>query len=770
MAGRMPNADEMEQAQFERWARTWTADAARDPKNARASAKRFATFAMYVPFLMFLGLFLIMGVGAFVAMIPWIVTKVFGYLLITLALGVCAIIGAALPGKLQEPPGIPVTKAEVPLLFERVNRAAAAIDVKPPKVIRIDEGDEVDVTWWGQRGFATPAGHLRVGLATISMLEHDEMDSVLTVAIALMLHKEAAHLRTIQHAHAWYRAMEAKLEPRLVPGGNLFDQIQSALLSATLGPAMRAIVPRLAGMERTFWRDREMASDRVAVSGTSRIATSRALVRRQVRASWWRSEIAHKLDAVQRTSQVPEPSIAVSCAMLAGGEISPLAGSVMFARCLTEPDDPLAMNTPIGKRVAAVGMGIDRPGVDQVTFAEAAAWAAAPASGQLWNSMFPGGPTSKALARVASGWAAKHATEWREANTRLAPLDSQGQFYAAEANSRELRADQYLLIAGWARARYGNDMARDWLRYAVHKDPYHAGAALDLGRELVMLGDNAGVSWLEHASNIAPDLADEANAWVAAWYRACGDQSGAESRAERRGKERQTMRTIRWTPFETRAKSRIAPVLPSERERTIVRALCAEHQGIIFASVARHDIRAAPMGRLPLTVTIEFATGTDEKIASDTRDAFAAAIERAWLGSRIDQVEVVWGIRDAPGAKIWNAIRNSPQTHVWDPADEARRDAAAQEMPVAQAQAPAQPAQPAQQVHAQPQLPAAAQPAQEAAGEVADGQDQAADPAQQGAIPGHGYPVPGGASTPAPLPGHGTPVPVPGQQAIPPAA
>lgn len=760
----MPNAHEMEQAHFERWTRAWTADATRDPVNARKAAQRFATLSMWVPAGLIMLLLVVMGIGWGVTLIPWMAAKVFGGLVIFAGLVVSGVILAGLPGKIEEPEGVAITKAEVPLLFERVNRAAAALDVRPPTVIRLDEADDIAVTWYGKRGFSGRSGHLRIGLATIAMLEHDELDSVISLALAHMLPKDAAYLRAVQHAHAWWRAIEAKVLPKLEARSNPWQQFQAAVLSMTLGAAVISIVPRLAGMERTFWRDREMASDRIAVSKTSRLATSRALVRAQVRARWWRSEVAHMLDAAQRRGAVPDATFAVTAAAAAGGEIAPtVAGSVMFARALTEPDDPLAPNTPIGKRVAAIGMGIDRPGVEHVTFAEAAAWAAEPASGQLWNQCFPAGPTTRALSKVGSAWAARHQKAWREANAVLADLDQKGGLLANEANGRELRADQYLLIAGWARSRYGREVARDWLRYATHVDPYHAGAALELGRELVTNGDVQGVSWLEHAAKLAPDLADDAQAWVAAWHRACGDQPGADARVERRAKHRQELRNLRWTPFEARKQSRVAmSSIPTDRERRIVRAIVGEHPSIILAAIARHDVRAAPMGRLPMTVAIEFQAGTSEATAAAVTKAVTASLERAWLASSIDQLEVVWSIRDAPGHKMWTDIRNAPQTHVWDPADEARRAAAVDHLPPAGQSAPQPAAAPVQQ-HPQNTPIQPALPAQEA-------QPQQAPPAANQPIPqgtpGNPVPVPGAAQPVPPPGGAGQPQqpPVPGAQ------
>ena len=593
----------MEQAHFERWTRQWTADAARDGVNARKSANRFAGLVMLAPFGILVALAAVAGLGVLVAMIPWIVTKVFGGLLVLTALGLGGIVVAALPRALREPTGCPITREEVPLLFERVERAATAIDVKPPAVIRLDEADGAEVTWWARRAFGKRTGHLRIGLATIAMLEHEELDSVITLALANMLHADAEHLRNIQHAHAWWSEVDARIAPQVeagfAPGATSVQKAHAYLLSVTIGAVATAVVPRLAGMERTFWRDREMASDRIAVTATSRVATSRALVRSQVRASWWRAEVEALLDAAQRASAAPDPSFAIGAASTAGGAIAPVAGSVMFARSLTEPDDPMAPNTPIGRRVAAIGMGIDRPGVEHITFADAAAWSAAPASGQLWNACFGGGPGGAVLGRVGAAWSARHATEWRDAHQVVAALDQAGQRYASEANQRELRADQYLLVSGWARARYGRDVARDWLRYATHIDPYHARAALDLGRELVTSGDPAGVGWLEHAANLAPDLMDEAHAWAAAWYRACGDQPGADTRVDRRARHRQTMRAIHWTSFEARVKSKVSPALPSEREKQILRAIVGEHPGIVLAAIARHEVRGAPMERLP---------------------------------------------------------------------------------------------------------------------------------------------------------------------------
>lgn len=738
----------MDDARIERWTRQWIAEIARDPKGARSSANAFSTLVMLAPAGILLALAMAAGVGSAVMIIPWVAAQVFGGLIIAVALILAGIIIASMPTKIREPRGVKVLKSEVPLLFDKANKAAKALGVKAPSTIRLDAGDKVTVTWWGKRGFSGCSGHLHVGIAAVAMLENDEMDSVITLALAHMLEKDAAHLRGVQHAYAWWSEIEAKVQPKLDNKKSLWHQIQSYVLSVTLGAVMHAVVPRLGGMERAFWRDRELASDRSASSATSRLATCRALVRLQVRARWWRTEVDYLLDATQRTTPIPEASFAAKAALCAGGEIAPVvAGSVVFARALTEPDDPYATNAPIGKRLSAVGLGIDRAGVEQVTFADAAAWGAAPASGDLWNHCFPAGVTAKVLQRVGAEWARENSSPWRESHQELAELDRKGKSLAAVANQKELRADEYLLIAGWARSQYGREMARDWLRYALHVDPYHAGAALELGRELVMAGDQGGVSWLETAAQLAPDLADESQAWVAAWYRACGDQPSAEARVERRGKHRQEMRNVKWTSFDVRKKSRVAGgMLPTDRERRIVRAIASEHPSVVLAAVARHDIRTAPMGRMPLTVAIELQQGTSDTSAEQICSSFAKAMQRAWLGSKIDQVEVVWSVQNSTTHKMWTDIRNSAQTFVWNPEDEARREAAAQQMPVV---AQNQVMQQEEQVYNTPIQPALQQqPHQQQSSMGAP-----PPPVTTGITPPSGaFPPPAGGSVPVPPP------------------
>lgn len=649
----------MDDARFERYVREWTNRAAQDLRAAQRAADRSALVAL-------LALPAVMvvcgaaGIAAIIGGLTAIVTATSPILAIVLVLfggslaTVAWEIARALHVRVPPPDGLSVERHELPALWARVDRIAASVGAEPPDHIVIERGFTAYAGWRSSSALSLRgAGWLGLGLATFAMFEEDELDSIIAHELSHILHGDGRALRRSWRALVmWDRVAYAasfRSWKAAAPDAGMTDRWIASIYRRTIAPIAAAVQPRVAGIERAIAREHELVADAAGVRATSQVAAARALIRCAGRLEIWGAESSAAWNAAMYEGGAPRGQLAVETAQLAAGPLDLDRVRMALGEALMEPDHWSDEHPALSRRLAMLGVGVDRPNQLVVTFEEALEWAARPASGRLWSVTFasPGG--ERVLGRIAAAWLAEEGTNWKTAQVdardhRAADRD----LGARAAAGDQLRAEDYLRLSVSARFTTGREAARSWLVWATSVDPAHAGAAYALGRSLLAAGDATGLGWLEHAIALGPEFTGDALLAVAGWHRSRGDASLAAATMQLREQRCSELDALVHTPAAAINAAPVEHAPPSPREASIIVEATADLPEVVGAWCGRLRIANPPLGRAPVAVILQLRPNTPPERVGEVQESVSQSLDRAWFGSRFDQWFVMVGLGPCP--------------------------------------------------------------------------------------------------------------------------
>lgn len=663
----------MDHERYEHEIRRWTAEAARNLDRTRRVALLWAWVAIAaVPIVITFSTVIALTGLAIVAF------AVLSFAPLLLFIGVPFLVGGSsvawelvrsMMMRDGEDRTVRAARRELPDLWNRIDRIALQVGVKPPDELLVEAGFAAYAGTLVPRPFARSVNIVGIGLATIAMLEEDELDAILAHELAHLRGRDSSAMRRVRRALAmWYRIDDAIVRRRWFaeqPDSGRIAGCTWAIMRCTVDPIARVLGPRLPAIDKAIGREQELAADRAAAATIGAEANARVLLKCAARLPVWSRQRDAVYEAALLASASPATDLPMRAALLAAEPLGPWEVRLNVALGLNEPDSIHDEHPALNRRLVMLGIGVDRPATHRITFDEAAAWAGSQPTGGLWARTFDGAAPARLLDRVGAAWVHSLDSSWSEAHTQRVEFDAEARALATRP-AQELTAAQCLRIAWLQRILAGRDAARGWVAQAVQVDPHHHDAAFALGRLLSIGGDQQGPAWLAHARKLAPECAPEALALTAAWHRACGDTAGSDALLSQADDAVALLRTAKQTPWDVRCDAPVVDRAAPARERTIVRSLCVEHADTINrAWIARVNVPNPPHGHAPMTILIEVRGARTDQQRHELAQRYEAELHANCVSVALDQLVVIIVAARVPHSANVDRIIAASATLAW---------------------------------------------------------------------------------------------------------
>ncbi|MCW2955185.1 MAG: hypothetical protein JWO69_54 [Thermoleophilia bacterium] len=662
----------MDDDRFEAYVKEWTARAAHDLPAARRAAKLYANASLVllpVALLVCAAVALCCAVASLFLLVsgPWVV------LFLTVPLSAAGAVASmemwkSLVFRFPAPDGVRAGRTELPELWSRIDRVAAATGARAPQYLVIERGCEAYAASHAPSLLSPSTAWLGLGLPLLVMLEPDELDSVIAHELAHIDHRDGAALRRTRRALVTWDALADRLAYRSwkasQPGAGRIETWTVRLLRWTLVPLGRVIPQRLGAIERAVAREHELAADFVAARALSPEASARALVRLHAIEPFWADVAMRSYDQALLAGDTPSQHLPIENALKAAEPIDAWTARMFLAADLAQPDHWSREHPALERRLVMLGIGIDRPAQQRVSFEEAIAWATAPPTGTVWRECFEPPTGQRVLERVGAAWRAETRAGWSESRPLRVKHEEEMRELDARARRGTLRAREYVQLAEWVRRAGDRAASRTWLGWALQVDQYHGEAAGKLGTSMLYAGDPGGLRWLEHASALGPDLRSHAAHMAAAWYRAHGDVASSTACIASRDAAQLELRGMAMTPSSVMDRAPIAPMPPSEREAALLYSEVGGEHDVDGAWVARLKVPDPPLGRYPIFVIVQVRAGSSTERCDELRERLLDDLRAAWFASDVDQWFVQVCAGPCPPETFVGRIESSPACRV----------------------------------------------------------------------------------------------------------
>lgn len=464
----------MRQAEFEALVHRLEGDAARaeGAYTARVVALALLGYGWVFGVLLLL-LTLVGGAALLVVKAPWFGIKLL-FVLGPAAYGVARALFVRFP----EPEGVPVTRAEAPALWARVDRLAATLGAPAIDAILFDDRLNAGIVQHPRLGvLGLHRNVLVLGAPLLSALPPEEFDAVLAHELG---HLAGAHSRIgawIYRTRATWARLSALMEAGAVDGRWLFR------------PFLGRYAPWFHAYSFVLARLNEFQADRASVEAAGAGAAGRALLRVNLAARHF-DRLTEEL--LRKTQELGTAAPAPATHFVQTLHAAPRAEEAeAWLRDALQERSGLADTHPcLADRLGAIGA---KPAVPPA------------ATRSAWETLI-GRAAPLLLERLNEGWAPKAAA----LQARLSALQ------AREAELRALAAPSPHETLELARliedGLVGDEASRraaaiELLRPVATAAPEDAPVRFHLGRLLAIAEDPAGEAHLEAAARLDPEAA-----------------------------------------------------------------------------------------------------------------------------------------------------------------------------------------------------------------------------------------------------------------------
>lgn len=496
-------------------------------------------------------------------------------------LALIAVLGRALWVVVAPPKGRELRRDEAPALFAEIDAVRRAASAPTPHHVIVYDEFNASVCQVPRLGiFGWHRNYLLVGLPLLESLTPDQFRAVLA--------HEFGHL---SHAHARFGNWIYRVRGTWAQVEQAIHEKHSKLGALLVNSFVEWYEPYFHAYSFVLARWHEVEADRTSAEVAGSDVAARALTALTLRAQYRNEIVWPRLTA--RMVDVPTPPRAGFSGyvqQMSAEMPFPIAAGWLAAALRVESgvDDP---HPALADRLKALG---ELP-TDAAALASLAEQLARP----IYSAATA---ATRYLGPLASSIANELDDEWRE-NVSATWKDRHGHLVRAKEGLRELldrgeqaplTPDEQFRVADWTEDLHGAQAALPLLVALVSTEPTHASGLFMLGRILLAANDDAGIAYLERATQIDHDAVGTASALIAAHlqrvgrgreaiaYRTRAEASFAENAAadaERRG-------------IKPRDKLRAATLEDSVRAR--LREQLGQYPQVGRAWLARKETRLAP--------------------------------------------------------------------------------------------------------------------------------------------------------------------------------